>query len=159
MINPFIFDGLTIIYHHKNFCYLCQTFILMKTSSSRRICSLLLPLSNIHLVEDVLKRFRRRLSSSSSEDLFKTSSRRLHRDEYVRLSLMSSEEVFKTRSIYLSWLYVFKTSPRRFQDVFKTSAGRFQDVFKTSSRRLQNVFKTFSWRVQDVFKDVLQRCL
>ena len=51
--------------------------------------------------------------------------------------------------IYSSWLYVFKTSWRRFQDVFKTSC-------KTSSRSLQDVLKT-SWKTtsrhfQDVFK-------
>ena len=81
----------------------------------------------------------RRLSSSSS--------RRLDQDEYVRLSLMSSEDVFKTswsRPIYSSWLYVFKTSSRRFQDVFKTSC---KNVFKTSSRRLA---KISSRRFQDV---------
>ena len=41
--------------------------------------------ANIRLDEDVL----RRLSSSSSEDVFKTSSRRLDQDQYVRLSLTS----------------------------------------------------------------------
>ena len=112
-----------------------QTFVLMKTSW-------------------------RRLSSSSSEDVFKTSSRRLDQDEYVRLSLTSSEDVFKTswsRPIYSSWLYVFKTSSRRLQDVFKTSSRHLQDVLP---RRLQNVFKTSSRRLaktssrhlQDVFK-------
>ena len=121
---------------------------------------LLLPLSNIRLDEDVLKRFRSRLSSSSSEDLFKTSSRRLHRDEYVRLSLMSSEEVFKTRPVYLSWSYVFKTSSRCFQDVFKTSAGRFQDVFKTSLRPFHGVFKTSSkMSCKDSFKTFSRRTI
>ena len=49
------------------------------------------------------------------------------------------EDVFKTswsRPIYSSWLYVFKTSSRRFQGVFKTSCKK---VFKPSSRRLQDV--------------------
>ena len=70
------------------------------------------------------------------------------------------EDVFKTswsRPIYLSSLYVFKTSSRR---LAKTSSKRFQDVFKTSckkvsktsSRRLQDVSKTSSKRLQDVFK-------
>ena len=90
----------------------------------------------------------------------KTSSRRLDEDEYVLINHTSSEDVFKTswsRPIYSSWLYVFKTSSRRFQDVFKTSC---KNVFKTSSRRLQDVFKTSSrrlantsWRhLQDVLK-------
>ena len=66
------------------------------------------------------------------EDVFKTSSRRLGQDEYVRLSLTSSEDVLKTswsRPIYSSWLYIFKTSSRR--------------LAKRSSRHLQDVFKTF----------------
>ena len=105
--------------------------------------------ANIRLDEDVLKTSLRRLSSSSSEDVFKTSWRRLDQDEYVCLSLTSSEDVFKTswsRPIYSSWLYVFKTSSRRFQDVFKTSC---KNVFKTSSRRLQDVLQRY---LQDVFK-------
>ena len=79
----------------------------------------------------------RRLSSSSSEDVFKTSSRRLDQDEYVHLSLTFSEDIFKTswsRPIYLSWPYVFKTSSGRLQDVLKTSARCLRDVFKTYSR-------------------------
>ena len=94
--------------------------------------------ANIRLNEDV---FRLRLQ--------KTSSRRLDQDEYVRLSLTSSEDVFKTswsRPIYSSWLYVFKTSSRRFQDVFKTSSRR---LAKTSSRHLQDVLLR---RFQEVFK-------
>ena len=94
----------------------------------------------------------RGLSSSSSEDVLKTSLRCLDQDEYVRLSLTSSEDVFKTtssRPIYSSWPYIFKTSSRRFQDVFKTSC---QYVFKTSSRHLQDVFKTPLRRFEDVFK-------
>ena len=117
--------------------------------------------ANTRLDEDVLKTFWRCLSSSSSEDVFKTPSRRLYQDEYVRLSLTSSEDVFKTswsRPIYSPWLYVFKTSSRRFQDVFKTFSRplqhvwqkRLQDIFKAFWRRLQNVFKTSSRRPQGV---------
>ena len=94
---------------------------------------------NIRLDEDVW----RRLSSSSSQDVLKTSSRRLHHDEYVRLSLTSSEDVFKTswsRPIYSSRSYIFKTSSRRFQDIFKTSSRHFQDVLQ---RYRQDVFKTY----------------
>ena len=95
----------------------------------------------------------RRLSSSSSEDVFKTSSKRLNQDEYIRLSYMSSEDVFKTswsRPIYSSWPYgLQEVLQKRLQDIFKTSSRlkmssrhlqdvlprRHQDVFKTSSRR------------------------
>ena len=54
-----------------------------------------------------------RLSSSSSEDVYKTSSRRLNQDEYIHHSHTSSEDVFKTswaRPIYSSW--------RSLEDVF-----------------------------------------
>ena len=115
--------------------------------------------ANIRLDEDVLK--------TSFVFVFKTSSRRLDQDEYVRLSLMSSEDVFKTswsRPIYSSWLYVFKqpsrsfakTSSRRFQDAFKTSCKK---VFKTSSRRLQDVLKTSSKRPQTIFKTSSRRII
>ena len=106
------------------------------------------------------------------EDVFRLclqnlSSRRLDQDEYIRLSHTSSEDVFKTswsRPIYSSWLYVFKTSSRRFQDVFKTSSRRlakmssrrFQDVFKTSSRRLQDIFKTSSRPLAKIFSRCFQ---
>ena len=100
--------------------------------------------ANICLDEDVLK--------TSFVFVFR---RRLDQDEYVRLSLTSSKDVFKTswsRPKYSSWLYVFRTSSRRFQDVFKTScqdvlSRRLQDVFKTSCK---NVFKISSRRFQDV---------
>ena len=103
----------------------------------------------------LMKTSWRRLSSSSSEDVFKTPSRRLGQDQYIRLGYTSSRRLQD----------VFKTSSRRLQDVFKTSSRRFQDVFKTSSRclaktslrRLQNVLKTscknvFRTSSEDVFK-------
>ena len=68
-----------------------------------------------------------------------------------------------SRPIYSSWLYVFKTSSRRFQDVFKTFRRRLQNVFKTSSRRLQDLLedvKLLRWRpVEDVFKTCLEDVL
>ena len=127
ILKPAVSPGVSFFISYtcgSNWYLAQQTFVLMKTSW-------------------------RCLSSSSSEDVFKTSSRRLDQDEYVRLSLTSSEDVFKTswsRPIYSSWLYVFKTSSRRFQDVFKTSC---KNVFKTSSRRLQDVLQRY---LQDVFK-------
>ena len=98
--------------------------------------------ANIRLDEDVLKTSLRRLSSSSSEDVFKTSSWRLGQDQYIRLGHTSSrrlQDVFKT-----SCKNVFKTSSRRLQDVFKTSSRRLQDVFKTSCK---DIFKMFSRRI------------
>ena len=78
--------------------------------------------------------------SSSSEDVFKTSSRRLHQDECVRLSLTSSEDVLKTSSRRLGqdqYIRLGYTSSRR---LAKTSSRHLQDVFKTSCK---DIFKTF----------------
>ena len=120
--------------------------------------------ANIRLDEDVFKTSWRRLSSSSSEDV-------LIKTNMFALALRLQKTSW-SRPIYSSWLYVFKTSSRRFQDVFKTSSRRlakmssrrFQDVFKTScknvfktsSRRLQDVLKTSSKRLQDVLKNVFK---
>ena len=87
--------------------------------------------ANICLDENVLKMSWRRLLSSSSEDVFKTSSRLLDQDQYIGLG---------------------HTSSRHFQNVFKASSTNLQKVFKTTSRRLA---KTSSRYLQDVF----QRCL
>ena len=89
-----------------------QTFVLMKTSW-------------------------RRLSSSSSEDILKTSSRRLDQDEYARLSLTSSEDVFKTfskfaREIKISHILVFQfTTPlvAAFRCVFRTWSNIYNGSF------------------------------
>ena len=112
----------------------------------------------------LMKKSWRRLEEVFCLRLQKTSSRRLDKDQYVRLSLTFSEDVFKvswSRPIYSSWSYVFKTFSRRLQevlhkhlqDIFKTSSKRPQDIFKKSC---QNVFKT-SWKrssrhLQDVLK-------
>ena len=96
--------------------------------------------ANIRLDKDILKTSWRRLSSLTSEHVFKTSSRSLNQDQYFRLR-------------HTSW--------RRLQDVFKTSSRRLAKTFsrllaKTSSKRLQgfckNVVKTSSRRLQDVSK-------
>ena len=109
-----------------------QTFVLMKTSL-------------------------RRLSSSSSEDVVKTSTRRLDQDEYIGLTHPFSEDVFLIKIIIIVLIIrlqdVFKTSSRRlaksfsrsFQNVFKTPCN---NVFRTSSRRLQDVYKIHSRRLE-----------
>ena len=116
----------------------------------------------------------RRLSSLSSEDVFKTSSKCLDQDKYIHLTHTSSRRLqdvlIKTNVIVLIICLqdVFKTSSRSFQDVFKMSCKNFfktssrslqdvlqkrlQDSFKASSRRFQDVFKTFSRLIQDVLK-------
>ena len=91
------------------------------------------------------------LSLTSSEDVFKMSSRRLGQDQYIRLGYTPSrrlQDVFKTSSRRLQ-----DVLPRRSQDIFKTSCKK---VFKTSSRRLQEVLKTSSKRLQDVLQKGLQ---
>ena len=88
--------------------------------------------------------------------------RRLDEDEYIRLSLTTSEDLFKTSSRplghYSSWPYV---SSRHLQDVFKTFSRRFQDVLQ---RYLQGVFKKYHQvklfllaRLREVFNTFL-RC-
>ena len=100
----------------------------------------------------LMKTSWRRLSSSSSEDV-------LIKMNMFALALRLQKTSW-SRPIYSSWLYVFKTSSRRFQDVFKTSC---KNVFKTSSRRLQDVFKTSSRRLekrlQDIFKTSSRRTI
>ena len=98
----------------------------------------------------------RRLSSSSSEDVLKTSSRHLDQDGYIRPSHTSSEDVFKKSSRRLGktfWRFLQKSarhlakmSSRHLQDVFNTYhqvklflLNSFQDVFETYS----NVFQTY----------------
>ena len=72
--------------------------------------------------------------------LMKTSWRRLE-DVLIKTSIFPLALLLQKTSsrrlqdvldkpIYSSWLYVFKMSSRRFQDVFKTSC---KNVFKTSS--------------------------
>ena len=70
--------------------------------------------ANIRLDEDVLK--------TSFVFVFR---RRLDQDEYVHLSLMSSEDIFKTSSRRLGedqYIRLGYTSSRHLQDVFKTSS-------------------------------------
>ena len=121
--------------------------------------------ANFRLDEYVLKTSRRRLSSSSSEVFFKTSSRRLDEDKNICLTHKASEEVCGPNNglSHTSSRHLQDVLPRRLQNVFKTSC---KNVFKTSSTRLQDVFKT-SWRpFQDILKtsprllkDVLKRFL
>ena len=109
--------------------------------------------ANICLDEDVLKTPWRRVSPSSSEDVLKTSSRRLDQDEYIRLSHSPSEDVFKMSSRRLDQdqcIHLSHSSSRRLQDVFKTSC---QVIFKTSC---QYVFKTSAKMSSRDLQDVLQ---
>ena len=70
--------------------------------------------------------------------LQKTSSRRLQ-DVLIKTNIFALalrlHKASWSRPIYLSWLYVFKASSKRLQDIFKTFWRRLQNVFKTSSRR------------------------
>ena len=71
------------------------------------------------------------LSSWSSEEVLKTSSRRLHQDEYIPFNHSSSEDVFKMSSGYLDQnqnIRLGHTSSRGLHHIFKTSC---KDVFKT----------------------------
>ena len=69
-----------------------------------------------------------KISSSSSEDVFKMSSRRLDQDEYIHLTHTSSEDGLTKTNIFALAIRlqdVFKTFPRR---LAKISSRRFQDV-------------------------------
>ena len=75
------------------------------------------------------------------EDVFRlclrrTSSRRLQ-DVLIKMNMFASalrlQKTSWSRPIYSSWLYVFKTSSRRLEDVLQKG---FQDIFKTSSRSI-----------------------
>ena len=79
------------------------------------------------------------ISSSSSEDVFKTSSRRPGQDQYIRLAHTSSRRLQDVLQKCLQ--DVFKTSLRHLQDVFKTYyqvklflVAQFQDIFETYSK-------------------------
>ena len=101
-----------------------QTFVLMKTSWRRL-----------------------EVTHTSSEDAFKTSSRRL-----AKTSSRYLEDTFKTFSKGLQ--DVFKTSSRR---LTKTFSRRLQNDFKTSSRRLHWVNLFLLTRFQDVFETLPKR--
>ena len=117
---------------------------------------------NIGLDEDISKTSWWDLFSSSSEEVLKTSSRRLDQGKYIRLSHSSSEDVlFKTNMLallirlqYVFKTYGFKTYSRRLKNVFKTSCKDVlpRHLLKTSSKRLAKT----SWRH---IEDALQRCL
>ena len=62
--------------------------------------------------------------------------RRLDQDQYVPLSFTSSEDLFKTSSRRLGQTNTFVLAIR-LQDVFKTFSRRLQNV---SQKRLQNIF-------------------
>ena len=96
----------------------------------------------------LMKTYWRRISSLSSEDV-------LIKTNMFALALRFQKTSW-SRPINLSWPYVFKTSPRRLQDVFKTYSRRFEDVFKRSSRRFEDVFKMSSRHLQDFQQRYLQ---
>ena len=117
------------------------------------------------------------LSSSSSEDVFKTSWSwgiyspysyvfrwRLDQDQYIRLGHTSSRhfpQVFNMSSRHLQdvskmFQHVLKTFSKRLQDIFKTSC---KDVFKTLSRRIIKLncsCYTISRCLRDLFKTFLR---
>ena len=82
----------------------------------------------------------RRLLSSSSENVFKTSSRWLDQEEYIRLSHSSSEVVLVKTNIFVLAICFQEFLLRCLPDVLKTSSRHLQDVLE---RCLQDVFKTY----------------
>ena len=88
----------------------------------------------------------RSLTSSSSQDVFKTSWSRRTYSPYLYVFRRRLQDVLIKTNIFVLVIRlqdVFKTFSRRPQDIFKTSSRCFENVFKTSSRHLQDVFKTY----------------
>ena len=115
-----------------------QTFVLMKTywrHPKEVFCLRLQKASSRCLDQDE----NIHLTHTCSEELFKTSSRRLNEDQIIVL-VIRLQDVFKRFSRRL------KTSSRF---LAKASSNRLQDAFETSSRRLQGVLQRF---LEDVFK-------
>ena len=77
----------------------------------------------------------------------------LMKTPWRRLSSSSSEDVFMKMNILTLLIRLQKTPSRRLQDVLQK---RHQDILKTPSRRFQNDFKTSSRRLQDVLQRCLQ---
>ena len=97
--------------------------------------------ANIRLDEDVLKTSWRRLSSSSSEDVFKTS------QDVFKTSSRRFEGVFKTSSRHLT-----EMCSKRLQNVFKTFC---KDVFKTFLRpiiRLNCLPRSYFWEIYGQYR-------
>ena len=87
----------------------------------------------------------RRLLSLSSEEVFKTFSRRLDQDEYIRLIHTSWEDVLIKNKIFVLVIRLQAFS-RQLQDIFKTTSRHVQDILL---RHLQDVLQIC---LQDVFK-------
>ena len=121
---------------------------------SRKLCLFLKAKSQnlINTVPSKHSSWWRRLSSSSSEDVFKTSwSRRIY-SPYSYVFRRRLQDVLIKTNIFVLVIRlqdVFKTFSRSLQEVFKTCSRR---LVKTFSRLLQNLFKTSSRHFEDVFK-------
>ena len=142
-----------------------QTFVLMKTywrHPKEAFCLRLQKASSRCLDQDE----NIHLTHTCSEELFKTSSRRLNEDQIIVL-VIRLQDVFKrfSRRLKTSSRFLAKASSNRLQDVFKTScrkvfktsSTRLQDVLKTPSRRFKDIFKISSRLIQDVFKTSSRR--
>ena len=81
--------------------------------------------------------------------------KRRHEDEYILINHKSSEDVFKTssRRVGQDQYILVHTSSRRLQDVFITSC---HNVFKTFSRHLPDVSQI---RLKDIFKKFWRRIM
>ena len=93
--------------------------------------------TNIRLDEDVLKTSWRGISSSSSKDVLKTSSRCFNQDEHIHLTHTPSEDVFKTSC-----------------QVFKIPCSLFSIKLQTSGNPMKRRLKTqvFSCDICKIFK-------
>ena len=110
--------------------------------------------SSSHVFKTPWRRRQRKNFSSAMQDIFKTSSRHLGRRKIVRYRLVRYLLDTDIPSKYFVGLHnVFKTSSRhifrRLEVVLKCLHGVLQDVFKTSPRRVQDLLvdvKLLRWR-------------
>ena len=112
--------------------------------------------ANICLDKDVLMASWRCLSSSSSEDVFKMSSRRLYQDEYIRQTFSRRLQDALPRHLQNVFKRLQDVLQKRLQGIFKTFSRHLQDIFKRSSRRLEDVCKT---PCKDLFKTFWKRII
>ena len=108
-------------------------------STGEGVFHLRLQTTSLRRLQNVLKRQDICLSHTSSEDVFKTSWRRLEQAQCIRLGHTSLRRLAKTSSRRCQEV-------ERFEDIFKTPC---QDVLKTSSKLL---VKMSSKHLQDIFK-------
>ena len=112
----------------------------------------------------LMKSSWRLLSSSSSEDVFKTSwSRRMY-SPYSYVFRWGLQDVFIKTKIFLLVIRLQDVLRKRLEGNFKAFSTHLQDIFKTSPKLLQDVLQkrlpdNFKTSCKDVFKAFSRRII